>query len=69
VVLELLECRRPIGVKVAAANDLGRLAAEAEIFERMDERRRAATAYLDLAVAALARAELVHRWMRSEPSA
>jgi hypothetical protein len=56
VVYDFLMRRREQG-EAAAAASLTRLADEAEVFERAREPARARAAYLDLAVAAVARAE------------
>jgi len=62
LVLELLLRRQRAGsVAVAAAANPARIAAEAQALEDMDEPDHARNAWLDLAVTALARAELVRR--------
>lgn len=48
-----------MGTEVAAAQNLRRLAAEAEVLEDMREQERAREAYHDLAAGALARAQLL----------
>jgi hypothetical protein len=61
VVFEMLIRRRNMGRQIAAAQNLSRVAAEAEALEKMDEPDHAVNAYLDLAAGALARAELIRR--------
>jgi hypothetical protein len=61
VVFEMLIRRKRMGREIAAAQNLERIAAEAEQLEKMDEADHAVHAYLDLAAGALARAELIRR--------
>ena len=58
---EMIMRRKRTPLRVAAAQNLHRIVDDAAAFERMDDEDHAENAWLDVAVAALARAELVKR--------